>query len=127
MDTAPPAKSMRPEGFPEASQSVAPYLPPPVEDDAILGGTDDQGMAPEIEVNIEQEVKDLNADLITMDSESDSPGPVSPTMEAALDRCTTDATFKIGMEIDILIIVPSMQPPSPETPPRRVTRRPVGG
>jgi len=114
---APPAKSMRPDGFPEAGHSVAPYLPPPVEDDDVIGGTDDQGMAPEIEVDIEQEVEDLNADLVTM--------VPSPTMEAALERCAADDTFEVGTELDVLTIVPSTQPPSPRTPPRRVTRRRV--
>jgi len=125
MDMAPPAKSMRPAGFPEAGQSVAPYLPPPVEDDNIVGGMDNQGMAPEIEVDIEQEVEDLNADLITMDRQSVSPGPSSPTLEAALEWCTTDPTFEVGTELDVLTIVPSTQPPSPRTPPHRVTHRRV--
>jgi len=118
-----PAKSRRPDGFPEAEHSVVPYLPPLVEDDSTVGGTDDQGMAPEIEVDIQQEVEDLNADLITMDRQFDSPGPASPTLEAALDQCAADASFEIGTKLDVLTIVPSTQLPSPRMPPRRVTRQ----
>ena len=66
MDVAPPAKSMRPAGFPEAGDSVASYRPPPVEDDEIVGGVDTQGMVPEVEVDLEEEVEDLNADLLTI-------------------------------------------------------------
>ena len=64
---APPTKTSRPAGMPEAEHSLAPYLPPPVEDDDIVGGSDDFGMAPEIVVNLEQKVEDLHMDLLTID------------------------------------------------------------
>jgi len=63
----PLAKSRRPEGMPEAGPALAPYRPPPIEDDDIEGGMDDLGMAPETVGNLEEEVKDLNADLLTID------------------------------------------------------------
>jgi len=126
-DMALPAKSRRPEGFPEAGESTASYMPPPVEDDSLVGGIDDQGLAPEIEVNIEEEVEDLNADLVTTDRQSDSPGPASPTLAAALKHCIAeDPTYEIGTELDVLTIVPLTQPPSPRMPPHHVTRRRVG-
>jgi len=53
---APPTKSSRPEGMPEAGLSLAPYLPPPVEDDEIVGGCDGLRMAPEIIVSLEEEL-----------------------------------------------------------------------
>ena len=42
-----------------------------MEDDSIEGGVDDLGMAPNIVVNLEEEVEDLNADLLTTDRQSD--------------------------------------------------------
>ena len=49
-----------------------------------------------------------------------------PTWAAALaQNIAEDPTFEIGTELDVLAIVPSTQPPSPRTPPRRVTRRRV--
>jgi len=132
-DMAPPAKSRRPEGFPDAGTSTAAYRPPPVEDDVIVGGDDDQGLAPEIEVNIEEEVEDLNADLVTTDRQSDSPHALSPRQETELggvmesegiDRNNNDPDYD---PVDcVLVEVPSTQPPSSETPPRQVTRRHVG-
>jgi len=117
---APPVKSRRLEGFPEAGESTASYIPPPVEDDSVVGGVDDQGLAPEIEVNIEEEVEDFNADLVTIDRRSDSPGPASPTLAAALaQNIAEDPTFEIGTELDVLTLVPTTQP-------RRVTRLRVG-
>ena len=38
MGSAPPAKSTRPEGFAVAGEPLVPYLPPPMEDDTIIGG-----------------------------------------------------------------------------------------
>jgi len=64
---APSVRPTRPEGFPEAGGPVVPYLPPPVEDDTVLKGMDEHGMVPEIVVDLEQEVKDLNTDLLTTD------------------------------------------------------------
>jgi len=75
--------------MPEARPPLAPYLPPPVEDDDIIGGSDDLGMAPEIVVNLEEEVKDLNTDLLTMDRQSDSPHPPLPRAAAALEEYTS--------------------------------------
>jgi len=39
----------------------------PVEDDTIQGGMDEHGMVPEIVVDLEQEVEDINTDLLTTD------------------------------------------------------------
>jgi len=132
-DTAPPAKSRRPEGFPDAGTSTAAYMPPPVEDHVIVGGDDDQGLAPEIEVNIEEEVEDLNADLVTTDRQSDSPHALSPRQKTELEGLMESGEID-GNNNDpdydpvecVLVEVPSTQPPSLGTPPRRVTRRRVG-
>ena len=115
---APAAKSMRPAGFPEAGQAVASYQPPPVEDDEILGGTDAQGLAPEVEVDLEEELEDLNADLLTTDRQSDSPHALSPRQRAefdgareseVIDRNNNDPDFD---PVDcVLVEVLSTQPP----------------
>ena len=97
-----------------------------MEYDSLIAGTDSQGLVPEIEVDIEEEVEDLNADLVTMDRQYDSPEPASPNMATALaESVAEDTTFEIGTELDVLTIVPSTQPPSPRMPLRRVTRRRV--
>ena len=115
------------EGFPEAGESTATYAPPPMEDNNIEGGIDDQGLAPEIEVNIEEEVEDLNADLVTTDRQSDIPEPTAPSWAVAIDaHGAGDPADDIETELDVLTIVPSTQPPSPRTPPRRVARCPAG-
>jgi len=75
-ELAPPVKVQRPEGVPEAGSTLAPYRPLQVEDDEVMGGTDEIGMAPEIEVDLETECEDLNADIM-MDRQSDSPHPPS--------------------------------------------------
>ena len=108
------------------------YRPPTVEDDEIVGGVDTQGMVPEVEVDLEEEVEDLNADLLTTDRQSDSPHALSPRqkdefeepMESEpIDRNNNDPDFD---PVDcVLVEVPSAQPPSPKTPSRRVTRRRV--
>jgi len=41
---------------------------------------DVEGMAPEIVVDLTEEVEDLNADLLTTDRQSDSPQAMSPTV-----------------------------------------------
>ena len=56
----------------EAGSTLAPYQPPPVEDDEVTGGIDEIGMAPEIEVDLEAECEDLNADLRWTDSRTHS-------------------------------------------------------
>ena len=81
-----PATVTRPGGAPSSEPAFAPYRPPPVEDDDIEGGTDSMGMAPEIMIDLEEELEDLNTDLLTMDCrQSDSPHPLSPRQTAALD------------------------------------------
>jgi len=84
---------------------------------------DDLGMAHEIVVNLEEEVEDLNADLLTTDRESDSPQPMSSREEAAMDIFEPDSVLSEDTDADILRVVPSTQPVSPRTPPQRVTRR----
>jgi len=42
---APLAKAQRPEEMPEAGSTLAPYRPPPVKADEVMGGTDEIGMA----------------------------------------------------------------------------------
>jgi len=113
---APPAKGSRPEGMPEAGLSLAPYLPPPVEDDDIVGGGDDLGMAPEVVVNLKEEVEDLNTDLISMDRQLDSPHPLSPSTVAALDRDLSTNNVSAEAPFDVLHVVPSTQPETPPPP-----------
>ena len=74
----PPAKVPRPEEASDSGPALAPYRPPPVEDDDLDGGMDSHGMAPELVVDLEEELEDLNADLLTTDHQSDSPHPSSP-------------------------------------------------
>ena len=122
-ELAPPAKSRRPEGFPEAGQGKASYQPPPMADDNIAGGTDLEGMAPEIVVDLTEEVEDLNADLLTTDRLSDSPQGMSPSAQAAMDSFVPDSQPPEDAEAEVLRVVPSTQPVTLQTPPRRVTRR----
>jgi len=118
-----PAKSRRPEGFPEAGQGKASYQLPPIADDDIAGGTDREGMAPEIVVDLTEEVEDLNADLLTTDRHSDSPQGLSPSAPAAMDSFVPDSQPPEDAEAEVLRVVPSTQPVTLQTPPRRVTRR----
>jgi len=120
---APPTKTLRPEGIPEAEPPLAPYLPPPVEDDDIRGGGDDIGMAPEIVVNLEEKVEDPNMDLLTMDCQSDSPHPPSPRVVAALEEYTSNNVPPVEVPFDILHVVPSTQPVTPPPPTRAAARR----
>jgi len=122
-DFAPPAKSTRPEGFPVAGEPLVPYLPPPIEDDTIIGGMDEHGMVPEIVVNLEQEVEDLNTDLLTTDRQSDSPQPTSPSQEAALDSDVVADSQPMDVDQEVLTVVPSTQPDPSQTPLRRSARR----
>jgi len=122
MGFAPPAKSTRPEGFPVAGEPLVPYLPPPVEDDTIVGGMDEHGMVPEIVVDLEQEVEDLNTDLLTTDRQSDSPQPTSPSQEAALDTDIVADSQPMDIDLDVLTVVPSTQPEPSQTPLRRSAR-----
>ena len=64
---APPAKTRRPEGMPEAAEGVGTYMPAPVEDDQLVGGHDEAGLATEVDVNLEVECDDLKLDLVSMD------------------------------------------------------------
>ena len=64
---APPAKTRRPEGMPEAMEGPGTYLPAPVDDDQLLGGHDDQGLGVEVDVDLEVEYEDLNMDSNTWD------------------------------------------------------------
>jgi len=104
-------------------QLLAPYQPPPVEDDTIQGGMDEHGMVPEIVVDLEQEVEDLNTDLLTTDRQSDSPHPTSPSQEAALDIGVAGDAPPMDVDLDVLTVVPSAQPEPPETPLHRSARR----
>jgi len=108
-----PAKTSRPEGMPEAEPPLAPYQPPPVEDDDIIGGDNDVGMAPEIVVNLEEEVEDLNTDLLVMDRQSDSPHLPSPRVVAALDLYTLNNVPLVELPFDVLKVVLSTQPVTP--------------
>jgi len=123
-DTAPPPpKSRRPEGFPEAGQGKSPYQPPPQADDSLGLGVDEHGMIPEIMVDLTVEVEDLNADLVTNDPQSDTPQGMSPSDQMALDSFVPDSQPSEDAEAEVLHVVPSTQPVTLRTPPRRVTRR----
>jgi len=119
---APPRKSRRPAGFPEASSGPATGLPAPVEEDKIQGGWDEEGMAPEFVVTIPEALEDLNLQPTTMDSDSDSPHPASPRQAASLDSAV-EVILDEGPEggedpdTEVLRVVPSTQPASP--PPLR--------
>ena len=121
--STPPAKASRPEELPWAEPPLAPYRPPPVEDDDILGGEDLQGMAPEIVVNLQEEVEDLNTDLLTMDRQSDSPHPLSPRAAAALDQDIAGGQPPDDAPFDVLRVVPSTQPVTPPLPTGQSARR----
>jgi len=113
MELAPPAKVQCPEGMLETGSTLAPYRPPLVEDDEVMGGTDEIGMAPEIKVDLETECEDLNADLITMDRQSDSPHPHSPRAADALDQYTRNNRPPVDIPFNVLRVVPSTQPVTP--------------
>ena len=126
-----PATVTRPGGASSFEPAFAPYRPPPVEDDKIEKGTDSLGMAPEIVIDLEEELEDLNTDLLTMDRQSDSPHPLSPRQTAALDgalveidRSNNDPDF--DPVSTVLAEVPSTQPTTLRTPPRRVVRKVEG-
>ena len=74
---------------------------------------DDLGMASEIVVNLEEEVDGLNADLLTTDRQSDSPQPMSPSGEVAMDTFVPDSVPPEDADAEILRVVPSTQPVSP--------------
>ena len=117
-ELAPPAKSRRPEGFPEAGQGKASYQPPPTADDDIEGGMNVEGMAPEIVVDLTKEVEDLNADLLTTDRQSDSSQAMSPSAQAAMDSFVPDSHPPEDADAEVLRVVPSTQPVTLRTPPR---------
>jgi len=126
-----PATVTRPGGASSSEPAFAPYRPPPVEDDEIEGGTGSLGMAPEIVINLEEELEDLNTDLLTMDRQSDSPHPLSPRQTVVLDgalaeieRNNNDPDF--DPVSTVLAEVPSTQPTALPTPPRRVVRKVEG-
>jgi len=119
MGLAPPKKSRRPAGFPEASSGPATGFPAPVEEDNIQGGWDEEGMAPEFVVTIPEALEDLNWQPTTMDRDLDSPHPASPRQAASLDSAV-EVIMVEGQEEDpdteILREVPSTQPASPPLP-----------
>ena len=80
-------------------------------------------MIPEIMVDLTVEVEDLNADLVTNDPLSDTPQGMSPSDQMALDSLVPDSQPPEDAEAEVLRVVPSTQPATLRTPPRRVTRR----
>ena len=79
LGSAPPTKSYRMVGFPEAAVKLLLGWPAQVEDVYIMGGQDEFAMAPKITVGLEGELEDLNVEPISMDRESDLSHPLSPT------------------------------------------------
>jgi len=112
---APPAKARRPEGMPEATEGPGTYQPVPVEDDQLLGGHDDLGLAVEVDVDLEVECEDLNADMVTWNVQTDSPEPHSPNAADALDCCILGIEPPPEASFDVLREVPSTQPETPPT------------
>ena len=80
-------------------------------------------MVPDIVVDLEQEVEDLNTDLLTTDRQSDSPQPTSASQEAALETDIVADTQPMDVDLDVLTVVPSTQPDPSQTPLRRSARR----
>jgi len=86
------------------------------QDDSVVGGQHEFGMAPEIVVRLEGELEDLNVEPLTMDRECDSPPPPSLTQMAVLDS-VVQADVAPDTIAEILPEVPSAQLTS--SPPRR--------
>ena len=99
---APPAKTSRPEGMPEAMEGPGTYQPAPVEDDQLIGGHDGQEMGLEIDVDISEEYEDLNTDTNQWDVKTDSPHPHSPRAADALDYCVLGEEPPPDAQFDVL-------------------------
>jgi len=99
----------------KATKGPGTYQPAPVEDDQLLGGHDDIRMAVEVDVDLEVECEDLNADMVTWNVQTDSPEPHSPNAADALDYCILGAEPPPEASFDVLREVPSTQPETSPT------------
>ena len=99
----------------KATKGPGTYQPAPVEDDQLLGGHDDIRMAVEVDVDLEVECEDLNADMVTWNVQTDSPEPHSPNAADALDYCVLGTEPPPEVSFDVLWEVPSTQQETPPT------------